>query len=457
MKNLVVTVVVVSVALLFLSGASPVYAQGFSSILDKLDKLEVRLDGLEKQVTNAPKSNTDVSGIKSHLNKLDNQLSELQSSQDITFIENSIAELAIQVRDLENGMTPGTGLEEEPGMDSQMMASLRELTQELRSTIDDVSQMSENQGDSESEESYDPGSLEILGFFDILYILPEDEGEDNGFALGQLEVDIESSVSPFISASGALAYGDGVMEVGAAFIDLHWMGESMSHPVHSEFVDHSGVLVGQFDVPFGADYERLASPDRALFTPPLAVEMTIDGWNDLGLIMYGGHEKWEAQGFVVNGDQGNIAYGGRLSATFSEYLNIGGSYATIIDDNSDPQVNFMGGDLSVNYEFFEVIAEYLVKQDSVGSNQWDITGYYVEGKVGLADWFKKDVYLIGGYSEVQTKGPENSGVDEKLDRITIGAGINIIENASIRIEHLINGGDDITEQNMTIGQFVVSF
>ena len=392
-----VLLVILTTVLFIVAGLTSVSAQDFSSILKKLNKIENRLNKLKKETKDAA------------------------TKQDKNQPVNA---------------------------EQEQVASNENIPPVLKSSVNN---------DEVVDEGLNIGQLEISGFFDILYLIPEDAEAEMGFALGQLEINIESSVSPYISASGALAYGDGVMEVGAAFVDLHWMGAEITHPVHSEAVDHSGLIIGQFDVPFGADYQIIASPDRALITPPLAVEHTIDGWNDLGLIMYGGHEKWEAQGFLVNGDQDNMAYGGRLTVNFSEYFNVGGSYATVLDRDNNPQVNFFGGDITVNYEPFEVTAEYLVKQDSVQVNQWDMTGYYVEAKIGLSNWFNKDVYAIGGYSEVQTKHTDIIEITEKINRITAGIGYNITDNASARFEYMADDGDNIEKQYMAIAQFVVAF
>lgn len=472
-------------------------AQGFSALLDKIDVLEARLDSVRNQMAGVNKKAPDLSSYESRLSGIEQELNLLKGNQDLDFIENSIVELSLKVKQLENSGDVNAG------SSNQDAERLHNLTLVLRAALAEaetgqgneienhyVSAMAEDGNSAEdqglrdevgslraelntflaereaepqmalgeeSEGSISLSNIDLTGFFDLVYLNPQNSEEDKGFAINQMEVDIESKFSPYLTIAGAIAYGDEAFEIGAAYADLHWMGEIESHPIHSQIFDHSGLLIGQFDVPFGADFEKIASPDRPLVTSPLAVTETVDGWNDVGLNLYGGQELWEAQTYFVNGDQDNMAYGGRLMFMVSEFLRIGGSSASILNSEDQPQANFFGGDAVFSYEPIEIMGEYILKQDDLQADQINISGYYVEGKIGLATWLNKDFYFIGGYSAVEHKDVVASQITAKLNRATLGAGFNINNNASMRFEYLINGGDDIEDANLAVGQFVVSF
>jgi len=461
-------------------GTSIVNAQGFAALLEKIDNLEARIANLEKagggeldltsyeeqfaklesQLADLPRTLPDISGLEARLAGLEQAKPESEIDPRLEFIENSIIELSMKVKAMEDGQVSASATGQSSDTDSQLAASVRELTSELKNAFthsEEAPSPIESGEESQDDESLSLGNIELAGFFDLVYLMPDNNEDEQGFALNQMEIDIESAFSPFITIAGAIAYGGEAFEVGAAYADLHWMGESVSHPVHSTTFEHSGLMIGQFDVPFGADFERIASPDRSLFSAPLAVSETVDGWNDLGLNLYGGHDLWDAQMYFVNGDQENMAYGGRLTFSLSEYLRVGGSSASILNSEDKPQANFFGGDIVLSYDPIEVTAEYILKQDELQADKVDIAGYYAEGKLGLGTWLKKDIYVVGGYSAVEHKTVEVPQVNTRLNRATFGAGFNINDNASMRFEYLINGGDDIEDANLAIGQFVVSF
>ncbi len=455
-------------------------AQGYAAILEKIDNLEAkinqlegkissagdqsgipkfesRLSGLEKRIISLSENKADLAKINTRLANLENRTEGSPPSTDLNQIEELVADLTARVSELENNIAMVNESENNNIQNQESGDDISGLKAEVNTFSIEHENEPQPEAEMTGESSISLENIELSGFFDLIYSNPQNSKEDKGFAINQMEVDIESQFSPFITIAGAIAYGGEAFEIGAAYADLHWMGDLGSHPIQSQVFDHSGLLVGQFDIPFGADYEKIASPDRPLVSAPLAVEETIDGWNDVGLNLYGGQELWEAQAYFVNGDQDNMAYGGRLTLMVSEFLRIGGSSASILNGDDQPQANFFGGDAVFSYEPVEITGEYILKQDDLQAEQINISGYYVEGKIGLATWLKKDFYLVGGYSAVEHKDIETSQITAQLNRATVGAGFNLNDNASMRFEYLLNGGDDIEDANLAIGQFLVSF
>ena len=109
--------------------------------------------------------------------------------------------------------------------------------------------------------------LEFSGFADILLVTPLSEDQSNTeIQYGQFELDLSASIRSGINFEGAIAYNPetGNFEAGAGFIEIILKGEAGIHTARGKYFDHIGLSIGQFDVPFGIDWQHIASPDRRL-------------------------------------------------------------------------------------------------------------------------------------------------------------------------------------------------
>jgi hypothetical protein len=426
-------------------------AQDYSLISAKLDSLEARLYRLEAKLQPV---------VEPMSEQNDNGQPEIGIEAEKTTFKTARygeSEASMPISVLGSGQGQLVSALEQPGTELRATDGSQPMDQSLAAgvTMKGIENIGPESG--APEKGFEIEGITLSGLFDVVDRLPQDgQAENQGFALGQLELDVESALSPYLNIAGALAYDGEAIGVGAAYVDLHLTDMWVSHPVHSQVINHTGILVGQFDVPFGADYKRVASPDRELVSSPLAVQATSDSWNDLGVLFYGGSNTWEGNVYLVNGDRGNLAYGTRFTASPREMVSLGVSYASVIDDENQIRAKYQGGDITFRLEPIKIMAEYMEKKDSVSLNQFDISGYYTEAKFGFSQWLKKDIYLVGGYSEVKTE-EITTGLKTAVNRITMGAGYNIIENASLRVEYLIDNGDNVNNQNMATAQMVVSF
>jgi len=298
-------------------------------------------------------------------------------------------------------------------------------------------------GSSEAETS---NGIEISGFGDILFNISENNGTGNKFKLGQVELDIGAAAHENISIEVAIAYGEESFELGAFLVDFHVFGTEGKHfrPAHG--IKHSGIIAGQFDVPFGIDWKVYPSIDRKLISSPLAVNNTHDSWNDLGIQLY--IEKQWLNGIVyaVNGfgyeeedDSGYVqliemkaAFGGRLGIVPVEYLEIGGSFASLIAEEDKRNMILAGADAQFNYADFSVKGEYIAhKFDIPAGGNLSNNGFYIKGMYDFGSFYSMARY--GAFY------PDEPNTDD-ITRFSAGAGWVISDNCELRFEYQDNSG-----------------
>ncbi len=57
-----------------------------------------------------------------------------------------------------------------------------------------------------NEEAVEAAGVDIVGFADAQYVIKDDAGGTTGFALGQVEIDVETCIDDRIDVAVALAY-----------------------------------------------------------------------------------------------------------------------------------------------------------------------------------------------------------------------------------------------------------
>ncbi|NQU04784.1 MAG: porin [Calditrichaeota bacterium] len=392
------------VALLF-SWFGVSHAEKYSVTVDKLNQLEERLNSLE-------------STRKKDIVELEKRLAAVSNIPDFSDMTGSIEELHLQVNKLES--------EEE------------------------VEYL-----ESEEESS----GIEISGFCDILY-----DSESKSFGFGQLEIDLEAEVAENVVVTSAICYDaeSGAFGSGALIIDFHLFGSDVSHFRHAKDIYHSGVIIGQFDVPIGIDLNYYPSIDRKLVSGPLVVENTHDGWNDVGVQAYLETEKFNGVLYVVNGfsyDTGvvdavgdpvmsdvKMSAGGRLGIKPNDIVELGASYASFNNDDNKVDMSLLGVDIQAEFGYLTVKGEYIAHTMGIaGNNKVTNNGLYGQGTYQLDKFF-----IVGRYGTFVTDDP----AEDDLTRITGGVGYVISDGCEIRLEHQINSED---EANLTFLQIVVAF
>lgn len=300
--------------------------------------------------------------------------------------------------------------------------------------------------------------IELSGFADILYTQDLSDGGTGHFGYGQFEVDLSGVVMKGVTFEGAAAYNAdaGAFEAGAGFLDIHLMGSEADHPARGGVIQHSGLMLGQFDVPFGLDYLRIPSPDRRLISGPLLNQKTIDGWNDVGLNLYGELSFGSFNLFAVNGAQDGIALGGRLAVPLGDMVEFGASYATQTAENdSEANPALLGADILVTsgpaqltFEFQQATAVLEGDFDSYGDTEQH-SGYYAELDLDLAGLINVPFFVVGRFGSWEKD-------NETAQRVTLGLGHQFSDSFEFRAEYLSDSIDDNTSNQLAL-QTVVSF
>ncbi len=278
-------------------------------------------------------------------------------------------------------------------------------------------------------------SVEITGFGDLFYAMREDA--EDGFEIGQVEIDLEAPIDEKIVVGTAVAYDSGqeIFGLGAFTMDLHLLCSEGSHFRPSAAVRHSGIIVGQFDVPFGIDWNVYPSIDRKLVSTPLAVENTHDSWNDYGIQAYAEMNHINAvlygtNGWGWDGLDTKMAIGGRLGVGVHEGLEIGGSCALFLSEDNTFDMILTGVDLQWEIAPICLKGEYLFHRITApGGNSDTNVGYYLQGCYEYEPYF-----LVARYGHF---APGQNPPDDE-SRISVGLGWVPVENWELRAEYQAN-------------------
>lgn len=291
-------------------------------------------------------------------------------------------------------------------------------------------------------------ALEISGFGDFLYVQGTENTDDIMFLVNQAEIDLESTIDDKITVGVAVAYdGEETFGLGAFTIDFHVFGSEGDHFRPTAGIDHSGIIVGQFDVPFGIDWHVYPSIDRRLVSGPLAVENTHDFWNDFGVQLYAtkdivngvvyatngfGYEMIDTLGMPVEVDM-KMAGGGRLGICPVEILEVGGNFAGFFNQENTLDMSLLGIDLQFTYDAFFLKGEYIIHEYAKDTPVTiSNSGFYVHGEYNFDRFF-----LMGRYGVFSPDGDTDD-----VTRLTAGAGYVLRDGCELRFEYQSNSGDD---------------
>jgi len=453
---------------------SNVPAQDFQTLLDAVEKFDAELKQLVQQESNARTS--EIAALQSSIQKLQSVIGQSGNrddtdwSEQIAGLTTAILELRADLAELKNQ----DDVYQELALLKAEVAALHNEMQEqppaFASTDPDVYAIVMSR-ESEPGASSSFGGIEWSGFFDVTSGFQSSAEDETEFGLGQAEIDLASELSDNIAVEAAIAYNadDGVFELGEALIDVHLFGSEGGHIRPGFGIDHSFIVVGLFDVPFGIDYHVYPSVDRKLVTAPMVVGLTHGGWNDVGFqfgleATHGNFVFYMVNGFessaevldeVLSLAAGEDVYeeidtspanaiGTRLGIAPFAWLELGTSFATGWNASGESEMTLVGSDLQVSMFNFELKGEYIAHSVNRSIAEENNRGYYAQATYNILD----RAFVTTRYGSFKPEGAD------WLGRSSIGAGYAINDAVGVRVETVLNEDNN---NNQTIFQMVAAF
>jgi len=303
-------------------------------------------------------------------------------------------------------------------------------------------------------------NVDISGHLDVLAVEGNVAVGNNDFRIGQFALNLSTDVNDRMIAAAEIAYAseDRAVVIDEAYLDWALFrddGRPRNDPIGFTEV---GLLIGQFDVPFGIDWRVYRSVDRLMVSVPMVVARTHRGWNDLGVQFHTATSWGTLAVFAVNGfnsspalrleEQAEIAprliasadetnsdlvpseaYGARFGLLMSENAEIGTSFGAGYLADNDQQSRLFGFDATISYEDLQLKGEFISHHYDMTVDRTSDLGFYTQG----AYFFDRYFGVLRGETFHREGGPsEYCG--------SAGAGWLVNRNAQLRAEYRLAEG-----------------
>lgn len=314
--------------------------------------------------------------------------------------------------------------------------------------------------------------IEVTGFLDVLYRTDEAAVSRRDFRLGQVELDFSACTSDHSCACVAVAYDPetSTFGLGAATLEFLLAGQGSDCRHHYDKWERAGVVIGQFDVPFGIDWLVYPSVDRLTVSAPDVVGSTHAGWNEVGVGFFIEAPRYTLRSWLVNGFDAELpaagddpirlatgsGYGARASALPVAGLEIGASAAGFTTPLEGQAMWLAGCDLQATRGTWELKAEFIGHHRDFGAaGRFTHRGWYVQGTHELPGW-----HLFARYDRIDA-APPAAGAQPAPDSeaLVLGAGVKMAPPAGLRLEYRVglDEANDEADDDRWRAQFVAAF
>jgi len=270
--------------------------------------------------------------------------------------------------------------------------------------------------------------------------------------------------------AGIIPYSEGFNPIGLWAVKANWcQNPDCTIPAWNKITG---------DIPFGVDYEYFAAPDRTNISAPLTTDLIQDGgFNSDGIRAYGTWSQFDYAFYWTNSvfEDTGTTVGSRIGIfpsrdPYSVHnrgaqndIVLGVSWLHDMDENQNKRNEMYAVDLSWQYGFIGLIAEYItidrVDPDTLIETTSD-DGYNVRFTFDF-----EPITLYLGYGKWQQDFLDNTllneTVDNTLNRATIAANYVIADYLQVKLEyltHIDSVPQDIDfEKNTLTFQLVASF
>lgn len=302
-------------------------------------------------------------------------------------------------------------------------------------------------------------SVGISGFGDIYTQFGQNVENENRMQIGQVEIDLETTIGGKVGVAAAIAYAPyaETFGLGQFTVDIPLLGADDEHFFTLTDINQSGIIAGLFDVPFGLDWKVYPSIDRKLISVPLVVEYTHKCWNDYGVQIYAKNDWFNGVlystngfGYEINNESGipvtidsKLSFGGRLGIKPVDIIELGISYANMFDSQNRKNMYLSGADIQFSLNNLFLKGEYIFH--SVNLLLYQSKGFYLQGMYDFNSFF-----LVTRYDQFSIDSFERM----EHSQGSLGAGWIIINGCEMRYEYQISFQK---EENTSFLQLVVGF
>ena len=297
----------------------------------------------------------------------------------------------------------------------------------------------------ETEKACIYGKPVLRGFFDLQHRSKTIGALPVGLSFGQFEVQVAVELNEFFYAEGSFALGEGSFEPGSVFFDF-----SISRLLESKGYSPSfenGLIVGQFDVPFGLDYRCMPSPNRPNITAPLINQRTINSWNDIGASLYHSGRFVNTNLFVLSQTWLGNSIGGRIGLMPVSYCEIGVSECKNLSADTLGQRSVQGLDCHLELDFVQIQGEYLfakgiIDGELASAGNIKHSGYYLQALIDIEKKYSFPFYLLVRHGSWESDAPALVDPSDTISRFTAALGYRVAPGVEVRLEYLNQQSDD---------------
>jgi hypothetical protein len=304
--------------------------------------------------------------------------------------------------------------------------------------------------------------ISVSGFLDVVGGYRNSQQDHTNLSILEAEVDFAAAPSDKIELATSITLQP---ETGA--MELTWATAAFSlMSAEHGVITGATLTTGLFNPAFGVDCRRNNAQCRKLVSAPTVVQLTHQGWADVGVQFdlegpYANFAAYAVNGFEPSADvmqdvidlttglgdtldvSPSNALGTRLGLKPISNLELGGSFAVGFNKSDQDEMLMAGADLNFTWSGFDVQSEYIFHSINRSILRQDNQGFYVQPTYTFGRAF-----ATMRYDSFRAEG------HDRASRFTIGGGYAVATGVELRLETVF--ADD-TRNNETIMQVFAGF
>lgn len=317
------------------------------------------------------------------------------------------------------------------------------------------------EGAESSNEPILPG-MTVSGFVDVIGSYSNSQQDHTNISILEAEIDFSATPSQKVELATSVT-----LEPETRSMELTWATAAFNLVETPQgMITRATLTTGLFNPAFGIDCRRNNAECRKLASAPLVVQLTHQGWGDVGVqfdlegpfanisayVVNGFEPSEEVMQDVIDlttglGDTVDVspsnAFGTRLGLKPITNLELGGSFAVGFNKSDQDEMVMTGADLDFSWNALRIESEYIVHSVNRSILKQDNRGFYVQPTCTFGRTF-----ATVRYDSFKAEG------HDRAERFTIGGGYQIADGVEFRLETALA---DHGHNNETTTQVFVGF